>query len=57
MRASLRYAAQLLTPAAVLAATYGHTDGVLASDVAEAAALFLDAKQSSSWVTGDAFLA
>lgn len=45
-QSSLRYAIQLLTPAAVTASIQGRTD-VLPQDIADAAALFLDTKRST----------
>ena len=46
VRASLRYAAQLMTPARILAQTHGR-DAVTAADVEEADGLFFDAKASA----------
>ncbi|KAL7421518.1 RuvB ATP-dependent DNA helicase pontin [Cryptotrichosporon argae] len=46
-RASLRYALQLLSPAAILARTRGQTE-VAIDDIAELDGLFLDAKRSAN---------
>ena len=46
VRASLRYAAQLMTPARILAQTHGR-DVITAADVEEADGLFFDAKASA----------
>lgn len=50
-RVSLRYALQLLSPAAILARARGSEGGVIAgADVAEAVALFMDAGRSASLI-------
>ena len=46
LRASLRYAVQLMTPARILAQTHGR-DAVTADDVDEVDGLFFDAKASA----------